>query len=149
MSEAPLKAPRPATGLPEPRGHEPCGHTGGPASLLGPVDPSFRVLSGRLKFTVRRHKFNNDSLFSATCSLPEPSGHARLGAMHAGRLHAHARKEAARPHTHGGFRPQHLLCWGQVAPSNLPSNLLGPGAWPGGGPLLAGAAATGVHAPRS
>ena len=30
--------------------------------LLGPVDPSFRALSGRLKFTVRRHKFNKDSL---------------------------------------------------------------------------------------
>ena len=28
---------------------------------LGPVDPSFRALSGRLKFTVRRHKFNTDS----------------------------------------------------------------------------------------
>jgi len=27
-------------------------------SLLGPVDPSFRALSGRLKLTVRRHKFN-------------------------------------------------------------------------------------------
>ena len=30
--------------------------------LLGPVVPSFRALSGRLKFTVRRHKFNKDSL---------------------------------------------------------------------------------------
>ena len=29
--------------------------------LLGPVDPSFRAPSGRLKFTVRRHKFNKDS----------------------------------------------------------------------------------------
>ena len=27
-------------------------------SPLSPVDPSFRALSGRLKFTVRRHKFN-------------------------------------------------------------------------------------------
>ena len=34
------------------------------SSLLGPVDPSFRALSGRLKFTVRRHKFNKDSLSS-------------------------------------------------------------------------------------
>ena len=32
------------------------------SSLLGPVDPSFRAPSGRLKFTVRRHKFNQDSL---------------------------------------------------------------------------------------
>jgi len=30
------------------------------SSLLGPVAPSFRALSGRLKFTVRRHKFNTD-----------------------------------------------------------------------------------------
>ena len=28
----------------------------------GSVDPSFRALSGRLKCTVRRHKFNKDSL---------------------------------------------------------------------------------------
>ena len=27
-----------------------------------PVDPSFRALSGRLKLTVRRRKFNTDSL---------------------------------------------------------------------------------------
>jgi len=33
-----------------------------PSSLVGPVDPSFRALSGRLEFTVRRHKFNKDSL---------------------------------------------------------------------------------------
>ena len=32
------------------------------SSLSGPVDPSFRALSGRLEFTVRRHKFNKDSL---------------------------------------------------------------------------------------
>ena len=31
-------------------------------SPLGPVDPSFQALSGRLKFTARRHKFNKDSL---------------------------------------------------------------------------------------
>ena len=29
---------------------------------VDPVDPSFRALSGRLNFTVRRHKFNKDSL---------------------------------------------------------------------------------------
>jgi len=32
------------------------------SSLLGPVDTSFRALSGRLECTVRRRKFNNDSL---------------------------------------------------------------------------------------
>ena len=32
------------------------------SSPSGPVDPSFRALSGRLEFTVRRHQFNEDSL---------------------------------------------------------------------------------------
>ena len=32
--------------------------------LLSSVDPAFRALSGRHKFTVRRHKFNKDSLLS-------------------------------------------------------------------------------------
>ena len=31
-------------------------------SPLGPIYPSFRAFSGRLKLTVRRHKFNKDSL---------------------------------------------------------------------------------------
>jgi len=30
--------------------------------VFSPVDPSFRALSGRLKFMVRRHKFTQDSL---------------------------------------------------------------------------------------
>ena len=34
----------------------------GLASLLGPVDPSFRALAGRLKYTVRRHMFQKDYL---------------------------------------------------------------------------------------
>ena len=34
----------------------------GCVSRLGPVDLSFRALAGLLKFTVRRHKFNKDSL---------------------------------------------------------------------------------------
>ena len=29
---------------------------------LGPADPSFQALSRRLKFTIRRHKFNKNSL---------------------------------------------------------------------------------------
>ena len=41
-----------------------CGHA--VRTLLGPVDPSFRALSGRLTFTVRRHKFNEDSLCTLT-----------------------------------------------------------------------------------
>ena len=46
-------------------------------SLVGPVDPSFRALSGRLKFTVRRHKFNKDSFSSyliVTCPEVFPAG---------------------------------------------------------------------------
>ena len=34
----------------------------GGIARLDPVVPSFRALSGRLKFMVRRHKFNKDSL---------------------------------------------------------------------------------------
>ena len=34
-------------------------------SPSGPVDPSFRALSGRLKLKTRRHKFNKDSLSGA------------------------------------------------------------------------------------
>ena len=34
-------------------------------SPLGTVDPSFQALSRRLKFTVRRHEFNTDSLSSS------------------------------------------------------------------------------------
>jgi hypothetical protein len=32
------------------------------SNVSGPVDTSFRAVSGCLKFTVRRHKFNQDSL---------------------------------------------------------------------------------------
>ena len=32
------------------------------SSRVGPVDPSFRALSGRLNFTVQHHKLNKDSL---------------------------------------------------------------------------------------
>ena len=32
------------------------------SSLLGPVDPSFRTLSGRLEYTTRCHEFNKGSL---------------------------------------------------------------------------------------
>ena len=34
--------------------------------LSGPVVPSFRALSGRLKFTVRRHTFNKEGLLPAS-----------------------------------------------------------------------------------
>ena len=43
------------------------------SSLLGPVLTSFRVLSGRRKFTVRRHKFNKDSLFLLLCGVSNPA----------------------------------------------------------------------------
>jgi len=47
--------------LPPPRPPSPTGKKQLVPSLLGPVVPSFRALSGR-KFMVRRHKFNKDSL---------------------------------------------------------------------------------------
>jgi hypothetical protein len=39
------------------------------APAVGPVDPSLRAFSGRLKFTIRRHKCNKDSL-TITCDHP-------------------------------------------------------------------------------
>ena len=42
------------------------------SSRVGPVDPSFRALSGRLKFTVRRNKFNKDSLSRGDLSAELP-----------------------------------------------------------------------------
>ena len=59
------------------------------------VDPSFRALSARLKFTVPRHKFNKDSLPSfqhreligESCSAnlqPTSAGSAREKRSHAG-----------------------------------------------------------------
>ena len=42
-------------------------------SPLGPVDPSFQALSGRLKFTVRRDQFNAD-LFSPSVGLTDCPG---------------------------------------------------------------------------
>jgi len=41
---------------------------------VGPVDPSFRALSERLKFTVRRHKVNKDSFLHSSIR-PEDSAH--------------------------------------------------------------------------
>ena len=42
-------------------------------TALGPVIPSFRALSGRLKFTIRHHKFNKDSLFFRPYTRPNTS----------------------------------------------------------------------------
>ena len=46
---------------------------------VGPVDPSFRALSGCPKFLVRRHKFNKDSL-SGGASVRGSGDGAREGA---------------------------------------------------------------------
>ena len=40
-------------------------------SHLRPVDPSLRALSERLDFTVRRDKFNKESLFIEARRLPQ------------------------------------------------------------------------------
>ena len=49
-------------------------------SRLGPVDPACRALSGRLKLTVRRHKFNQDSLppKALPSKLRLSEGHCRI-----------------------------------------------------------------------
>ena len=48
------------------------------SSPLVPVVHSFRALSGRLKFTVRRHKFNKDSLvISSSGPFGSSSSHRR------------------------------------------------------------------------
>ena len=53
-----------------------------PSSLLGPVDPSFRALSGILKFTVRRHNFDEGSLFLGSgVPMRRPNGMNRYGAI--------------------------------------------------------------------
>ena len=44
------------------------------SSLFGPVDPSFRAISGRLKFAVRRHEFDNDSFSLSGRSGPDLVG---------------------------------------------------------------------------
>ena len=67
----------PGSRQPQPSSPPPCIHPRVSASdvhhvsssLLGPVDPSFRALSGRLKFTVWRHKFNKDALSSYEISV--------------------------------------------------------------------------------
>jgi len=49
---------------------------------LGPVDPSSRALSGRLKFTVRRRKFNKDSLSCSPCTHSEAAADGRAPRRH-------------------------------------------------------------------
>ena len=48
------------------------------SSLLALVDPSFRALYGRLKFTVRRHKFNQEFLPLSVAPLYLDLGVARV-----------------------------------------------------------------------
>ena len=68
-------------------------------SLFGPVDPSFRALSGRLKFTVRSHKFDKDSL---SCFRPKSgytcarSESAREGGVQRPRSHINLRHACER-----------------------------------------------------
>ena len=49
------------------------------SSLLGPVDPLFQALAGRLQFTVRRHKFDKDSLLPLPRNAVSAVRHARTG----------------------------------------------------------------------
>jgi len=71
------------TAPPSPSGSRPpCTASLVTSSLLGPVDSSFRDLSRRLKFTVRRHKFNKESPSRASVEMPstrKPSTPVRGG----------------------------------------------------------------------
>ena len=81
-------------------------------SLLGPVDPSFRALSGRLKFTARRHKFNKDF-------LPACARDARL---------ATTQTLTGRPYTNSGHLWLHLdhAKWTALSESLSDTNTDGP-----------------------
>ena len=72
------------------------------SSLLGPVYTSVRALSGRLKFTVRRHKFNKESFSSHLSEAGDRRNHRR-------------RRRAPPPHiTHHQLRPSYkgVTRWG-------------------------------------
>ena len=70
--------------MPEPKPSvvylSPIGCTSCIVKSLGPVDPSFRALSGRLKFTVRRHTFDKDSLRQDQGGAGAAQGRKRKGA---------------------------------------------------------------------
>jgi hypothetical protein len=65
------------------------------SSLLGPVDPSFRALSRRLTFTVRRHKFNAESLPFADEGGEGEDG--QLQRLRPADAHRHARRPQGIP----------------------------------------------------
>jgi len=110
---------------------------------LSQVDPSFRALSGRLKFTVRRHKFNKDSLFDGAspgpaCALTCPRcSRAKLTDWYASLSGGVWRKRAWRGGSPGGG--DRFLCGGVRGRTALWQGceplprLRGAGRRPGGG----------------
>jgi len=74
-----------------------------PPLLLGPVVPSFRALSGRLKFTVRRHKFNQDSLSPEAIQQPKINP---LPPLEAGPSYALTPNTVELISTHGALFPR-------------------------------------------
>ena len=52
------------------------------SSVLGPVVPSLRALSGRMKFTVRHHKFNKILSLLAARKHPEGNNLKRFKHFH-------------------------------------------------------------------
>jgi len=67
------------------------------AREAGPVDPSFRALSGRLKFTVRRHKSNKYSREAGVAHARE-AGFPTPTALSPSLCHTHL--PSSLPHTH-------------------------------------------------
>ena len=92
------------------------------STVLGHVVPLLQALSGRLKFTVRRHKVNEDSLFPEQVnqdraedhlggsSMPEEPGGADLSRRDFG--HAHTKMHSG---MHMGYLPLYpRLIWKRI-----------------------------------
>ena len=83
------------------------------SSLLGPVDPLLRALFGRLKFTVRRHKFSEDYLFvrDRQGAIPEWGMHLRGASVPKGALSGPAVLEATPGQMDGLFSQLTFKCY--------------------------------------
>ena len=102
------------------------------SSLLGPVDPSLRALSGRRKFTFRRHTFNKDSLSKQGALWREVVVFANyqtsLSPLEAGRDRSRGGSPSGAQHpTQGTLQwraSRRRACWGASSPRY--HSLLGP-----------------------
>ena len=91
------------------------------SNLLGPVDPSFRDISGRYKLTVRRHKFSKYFSFGTVRSAARPFHRCDPSSLVPDRCRANmAHVRQSRPESSLGFQVTVLKpC--EVVPSSLGS----------------------------